>query len=186
MNPTHPPTRVQLILQLKALTKALEDHGATAEAMAPLLAARGWSTSTIGDGTSRGTSELTSTERAAAHPDRWVGVDEKLARFYLTTHILVAAGNQLIADLAGHAANDDDHLGRTTGTHGGWCMACERWVPGTHDDRLRSGFCNACRVAWARTPQPRDRAKFIRDRPRHQADTITKRTDPRAHRRNAG
>jgi hypothetical protein len=45
----------------------------------------------------------------------------------------------------------------------GHCMACERSVLGTPDDRLRSGFCDACRKAWERAGLG-DRAAFIRDR----------------------
>lgn len=166
------PTRAQLVTQLKNLTRALEANGAQAERMAPLLAARGWPTSTLGDGGSRSTSEHTSTERAGSHRDRWADADQKLARFYLQTYTLVTAGQQLIADLAGHAIADEDHEheGRATTPNGGWCLACDRWVTGAADDRLRSGFCNACRVAFGRlaAKDPHaDRAAFIRTRPKH-------------------
>lgn len=45
------------------------------------------------------------------------------------------------------------------------CEACERTVPGTPADRLRSGFCDACRKRWARTDQGSgrmDRHTFVR------------------------
>lgn len=183
MNRT-PPTRIQLITQLRALTKMLEVNGAQAERMAPLLAARGWPTSTLGDGGSRGTSELTSTERAADHRDRYADADEKLARFYLQTFILVSAGQQLIADLAAHATSDADHEGHDltrTNTTGGWCQACNRWVLGTADDRIRSGFCSACNMAFARliAKDPNaDRASFIRHRPKHDDQNEPQRIDP--------
>ncbi len=32
----------------------------------------------------------------------------------------------------------------------GDCMCCERFVAGTEADRLREGFCDACRQAWRR------------------------------------
>lgn len=171
--PTQPPTRGQLIAQLRATIAALENHGAQAERMAPLLAARGWPTTTLGDGGSRGTSELTSTEAAASHRDRWADADEKLARFYLQTHILVSAGQQLIADLTAHAIADDDHepgMVRTTKAGAGWCIGCGRWVTGAPDDRLRGGACNACAMAWTRfkAQHPNaDRVLFMRNRPPH-------------------
>jgi hypothetical protein len=49
----------------------------------------------------------------------------------------------------------------------GTCNACGRWVPGTPDDRLRSGYCDADYRAWLRAGRP-DRAAFERDR--RQAD----------------
>lgn len=50
------------------------------------------------------------------------------------------------------------------------CRACERPVAGTPNDRLRQGYCNACRVAWQRLcaahtgPGAPDRAAFERAR----------------------
>jgi len=32
----------------------------------------------------------------------------------------------------------------------GHCAACERWCAGVGNDRLRSGWCDACRKAWQR------------------------------------
>jgi hypothetical protein len=43
------------------------------------------------------------------------------------------------------------------------CAACERPVANTPNDRLRSGYCNACRMAWNRQGQP-DRPAFERTR----------------------
>lgn len=40
------------------------------------------------------------------------------------------------------------------------CQACNRDVSNVGDDRLRSGYCDACRKAWDREPQPRDRLRF--------------------------
>lgn len=45
----------------------------------------------------------------------------------------------------------------------GHCRACERLVPGTPTDRLRSGYCDACRKAWERAGLS-DRAAFERSR----------------------
>lgn len=33
---------------------------------------------------------------------------------------------------------------------GGNCMACKRWVTGGKDDKIRMGYCDACRKAWDR------------------------------------
>lgn len=43
------------------------------------------------------------------------------------------------------------------------CQACERPVANTPNDRLRAGYCNACRMAWNRQGQP-DRVAFERSR----------------------
>ena len=60
----------------------------------------------------------------------------------------------------------------------GICRACERTVTGSDDDRLREGFCDACRKAWKRLqsrwtddrrPGAPDRAEFERRR-RAEAD----------------
>jgi hypothetical protein len=172
-----PPTRPVLIAELKSFIKTLEAAGAQAERMAPLLAARGWPTGTLGDGGSRSTSTDTSTERAADHRDRWADADEKLARLYVQLVSLTGAGSQFITNLAASAGTDADHEGdgmAHTNTNGAWCLACTRWVPGTAEDRIRSGFCNACRVAWNRlasTDPHADRASFIRNRPKHTGPT---------------
>lgn len=187
--PAKIPTRPVLIAELRGFIKLLESTGAQAERMAPLLASRGFPTGTLGDGGSRGNSEHTSTERAAAHRDEWADADEKLARLYVELFALTGAGAQFITSLASRAASDEQHEGEglaRTGTNGGWCMACARWVPGTADDRIRSGFCNACRMAWNRkvSDDPHaDRAEFIRHRPKHHAeDERPAPIDPKQHR----
>lgn len=43
------------------------------------------------------------------------------------------------------------------------CEACGRSVANTPNDRLRKGYCNACRMAWERQGQP-DRVAFNRTR----------------------
>jgi hypothetical protein len=43
------------------------------------------------------------------------------------------------------------------------CEACGRTVAGTPTDRLRSGYCDACRKAWDRAGRP-DRVQFQRAR----------------------
>lgn len=50
----------------------------------------------------------------------------------------------------------------------GYCAACGRWVEGTAADRLRAGYCDACRKAWERAGRP-DRPTFERQRQRDTA-----------------
>lgn len=45
------------------------------------------------------------------------------------------------------------------------CEACGRTVAGTPTDRLRSGYCDACRKAWDRAGRP-DRVQFQHNRHR--------------------
>lgn len=54
----------------------------------------------------------------------------------------------------------------------GPCMACDALMPGTADNRLRSGYCPACRKAWERAGCP-DRSVFrsIRQARKEQAET---------------
>lgn len=182
---SQPPTRVQLLVRLKAVTKLLESTGAHAEQMARLLAARGWPTGTLGDGTgSRSSAELTSVESAADHRDRWAGVDERLALFYVETFAVLGLGEQLLTDLAASAGSDEEHEGANlarTGTNGGWCIGCGRWVPGSSEDRLRGGACNACRMAWnrhvAENPDA-SRPLFMQNRPAHADPTARLTIDP--------
>lgn len=56
----------------------------------------------------------------------------------------------------------------------GYCAACDRWVPGTSADRLRSGYCEKHYRAWLRDGRPHDRAEWERDRRR------AERNDPQA------
>jgi hypothetical protein len=50
-----------------------------------------------------------------------------------------------------------------TATGSGDCMACGEYCSGAVDDRLRAGYCNACRMAWDRAGRP-DRFQFQQDR----------------------
>lgn len=76
--------------------------------------------------------------------------------------------------------------GRQTSTAGA-CVACGRDVSGSARDRLRAGFCDACRKAWEREGKP-DRAAFIARRRAAQADPACGRCAGRggAHRHEGG
>lgn len=74
---------------------------------------------------------------------------------------------QLVDKTMHHAdpASADERRPRRSGS--GPCHACTKDVPGTHDNRLRSGWCNACRMAferWTVESGVRDRAAFERHR----------------------
>lgn len=47
----------------------------------------------------------------------------------------------------------------------GTCAACTRWVHGTAEDRIRSGYCEACFKAWSRGGKA-ERASFEASRPK--------------------
>jgi hypothetical protein len=156
----------KLARQLRQLAQVLDDHGERAVELAPVLAARGFPASTIGAPGGRGNAELTSTEAAADRPAPFDNVDRDLDRWLELAFRVSAHGQDLITRITAHAALDTEHQGRATASAGaGHCLACELWVPGTNNDRLRAGFCNACRVAFQRWRQTRptgERAAFIR------------------------
>ena len=59
---------------------------------------------------------------------------------------LAKRAERTFAVVAGRA---DSRVGRQQ-TSGGICGACKRSVSGGVDDRLRNGYCDACRKAWKR------------------------------------
>ncbi len=160
------PSPQNLARQLRQLAAVLEDHGPDAVRMAPVLAARGFPASTLGAPGGRGSTELTSTEAAADAPAPFADVDSDLNRWLVLAWKVAVHGQDLVTKITAHAGSDDDHEGRATSSAGaGHCLACERWVPGTHDDRLRAGFCNACRVSfqrWRGSNPGGDRSRFVR------------------------
>jgi len=61
----------------------------------------------------------------------------------------------------------------TTGqTKGDDCVACGRFVPGTRDDRIRSGLCNSCRVDHQRSQLERS-DWLLQRRHTHNKDEVT-------------
>lgn len=159
------PSPARIAAELRRLAELLERHGDQAVELAGVLAARGWPAGTLGAPGGRGSSELTSTEAAADAPAPWADVDADLARWRTLAWRVTVYGQDLVTRITAHAGADADHEGRATASAGaGHCLACERWVTGTHDDRLRSGFCNACRASYQRWRQTRphgDRSAFI-------------------------
>lgn len=59
----------------------------------------------------------------------------------------------------------------------GHCAACDRWVEGTANDRLRSGYCHTDYTAWVRAGRP-DRAQFERQRRSTAAWAVTSSATP--------
>jgi hypothetical protein len=132
------------------------DHGELT-ALAALLAARGYPTSTAAG--AHGTTEDTSVELAALNPDRFNDADVKLARWATTMVDLTAAGHRFITDLGAHA---DPTTRQAPGV--GWCLTCDRFCAGGPIDRLRAGWCPACAESyrrWRTTHPTGDRAAFM-------------------------
>lgn len=108
-------------------------------------------------------------ELAAALADtpEWIqrdGLTKAVKRFYrqlkrATSHLVLAEA--MLADL-----KRSPLAGRASSV--GVCRACDRTVPGVEGDRLRDGYCNACRMAWQRRCQavdgPVDREAFEAER----------------------
>jgi hypothetical protein len=124
----------------------------------------GYSASTTSDG--RGGNELTSVEAGA---NRTVFGKPELDKihdhaFHAVTFLVEAAGN--LGALEGRLDAIDklsapDRKSETTGP--GYCQACATFCTGAGDDRLRSGYCDACRKAWDRGGR-KPRAEFERSR----------------------
>lgn len=139
---------------LRDLAKQLERDGTTGIKAASFLAARGWPTATLGDGTgSRSTSTSTSVERAARadaddqDPGHWDNVDVHLHTLLRVMWLGALNGQAMLTDLLAHGDDIDDVPVAA-------CECCERLCDRRKGDRLRSGYCNACRMAWARAGCP--------------------------------
>ena len=166
MTRTRTPALSDIAERAERVAKLCRRNGPAILKMAELLAARGWPTSTLGDGGSRGVGDgLTSTERAADNPGPWADADVQLAAATVTLDRALAAWAVAAGNILAHGDIEaTERHNRQPGS--GPCMACTRDVPGRENDRLRAGFCGACRKRWERAGRP-DRAAFIR---RTQAD----------------
>lgn len=77
------------------------------------------------------------------------------------------AASKAIQDLAGYLhtvgriESSDPHILAQAGQ--GDCVVCDTYCSGAVNDRLRAGYCDACRKAWKRAGSP-DRAEFKRAR----------------------
>lgn len=153
---------------LRSLADLLDESGKQAIRTAPVLAARGFPTSTIGDGGSRSTEGTSSTERGGTQavpiinprtnkpypPSELVRfhlIDSRLAAALATAYRGVLLSHVLIAEVVMHA-DDIDALPAGTGS----CLRCGRFCRPTADrpdNRLRSKLCDACRKAWTRASE---------------------------------
>lgn len=174
------PTPNALADQLEQLAARLRTHGATVERTAPILAARGYPTSTGGSGNvgPRGNAELTSTEAAASRRDQFTGIDDRWHRLLTAGWSLATGGILLVDQVVVHAdPTSAERKVRRPGS--GPCGACGRIVAGTSNDRLRSGWCAACYQAWVRADRP-DRGLFERRRWQELNPPETVHVDPTA------
>jgi hypothetical protein len=164
----HPPL-TQLAQHLRDLAKLLDTnagHNRTSaqvgkcscvECKAWLLGsgARGYPSSTLGDGTGTRTSDTTSsTERAAGiltdHPDPWAHIDMELRT---RLHALWRSGLRVAAtidQIVAHAPDDDPLPAGTGPCTIRTCETVCRPDAKRPDNRLRAGLCPACRDAWTR------------------------------------
>lgn len=171
--PSHARPR-DLAKELRDFAKLCDGDLAKAIRLSSLLAARGWSGSTLGDGTgTRGSDTTSSVERAAGiqqdvatfadiRPDRFAHADRDLAAYLALIEQAVAKVTKLATDLLAHA-DDVDELPAGTGN----CACCQRFcrpgVTGSDNDRLRAGLCPACWKDWSRLGRP-DRGVWILER----------------------
>jgi hypothetical protein len=113
------------------------------------LAARGWPTSTIGDGSGvRSTSTSSTTERAAAIAEPFTAVHGKLDVHLARRHTEVLAVLAIAAVIDSHAS-DDDVVPAGTGECACGCgRTCNpRKNP---DNRLKAGLHPSCHRRWLR------------------------------------
>lgn len=173
------PTTHDLATELEHLARELRRDGPKAHTMARLLEERGFSSASGASGGSHGNSELTPTEAAAARPNHWTGTRAALYDGYRDAYRSACNLRDTIGRILSHG--DIEATARHNRQPGsGPCMACTRDVPGTSTDRLRSGFCNACRMRWTREGRP-DRAAFIRRRLAEVTPPEPEHVDPTQH-----
>ncbi len=180
--PKHQDDRVIAAL-LHRVAIALEQEGPKCESLLSLLAAQGWGTSTLGDGTARSTDGTSSTEGAlglrgkddkAPKPgllDRWSGKDRRRHKLLRVLEQAARAYESLHTDVMAHGTDDDPIPGGT-----GECACCGRFCrpdgskEGRDEFRLKAGLCPACYRAYLRDGQPWPRGDWIRDRKRTLTD----------------
>lgn len=148
---------------LEAAAKALRSSGLRAIDLAALLAARGYSASTLGDGGSRGTDATSSTERHGSRyiggtddegkpipipaDSKWLNADRAYASNLRDAWRLGLSIKSTTDELLRHASDVDPTPAGT-----GECKGCARYCKpnGSKGDRLRQGLCQSCYRAWRR------------------------------------
>lgn len=144
---------------LARVSARMIDDGYRPEALVTVLAARGYSTSTMGDGGPRSTDSTTPVERAAGVAGdpkkptkdplaRWRGKDREFHQTVADLERLALRYESLHTDVMAHAGDDDPV---PVGT--GHCVCCAKLVRPTADKdwlRLKAGLCPACYKSWQR------------------------------------
>lgn len=155
MRAPHPSVIANLLTQT---AQQLRDQGEQARRMATVLAARGYPTATLGNG-SRSSDTTTSTERAALDPNPWANVDDDLTR--LERHLWhTALTYQTVATRILAHASDDDPIPAGTGS----CARCTKFCRPDDtrpENRIKAGLCPRCYQTWVRQGRP-DRSTFLR------------------------
>lgn len=113
------------------------------------------------DDQDRGRRSLVSdpTARAATQRDEWQALHDQWPA--MLAALTQSASSAIRTLKLVHAIDDRDEPHRKSGA--GYCEACTDWVPGTSEDRIRSGYCDACYTAWTRAARP-PRGPFERGR----------------------
>jgi len=145
---------------MRKLADRMDDQGDKVVRRAPILAARGWPTSTNGAEGGRSSDATSSTERSALNPGPFDGVDERL-RNQLRVAFWVSMEIHASFDLIMAHASDDDPVPAGTGP----CqvVGCDHVCNPRKNpnDRLRSGYCRRHYNRWIRLGRP-DRGLFER------------------------
>lgn len=144
------PDLWQLRTTLTRTEEILRDTGPTALRLAPELAARGWSSGTLGEGGS-GADTTTSVERDVLrrleypNASEWDDIDLTLLTQLRQLEHAARTVQNTITRIAAHAS-DEDRPNRSI------CVACGKVV----DGYLRRGLCDADRKAVERSGIDRD------------------------------
>lgn len=150
----------RLAAQLEASAALLRRHGTAAQRLAhdwasPLRSSGGRS----GKG---GHSDPTGTAATDPHdPTRAYAATLDLEATAVSTHLALLMTP--VVELGRASKSYTPKAARTPSAGAGECSACRCWVSGAANDRLRAGYCDACRKAWDRAGRP-DRATFARSR----------------------
>lgn len=146
--PAHPDPNT-IASALEEAAKAIRSHMLKAVDMASVLAAKGYSARTLGDGGSRGTDTTSSTERIASRPsNRWDAVDYAYASLLRAVWMDALSTSAQTDELLRHASDVDP-----VPAGQGECRACVRFVkrnPNRSSDRIVSGLCQTCYRSWRR------------------------------------
>jgi hypothetical protein len=136
------PTPTVLARNLRQLADRLDDEGDRAVRRAPILAARGWPTSTNGNEGGRSSDPTSSTERAALNPDpRFDDIDGRLREHMRLCWYMAVRIHANLDVILSHAP-DDDYVKPGTGVCDRCGLICTNK---TRALKLEgTGLCHAC------------------------------------------